>query len=170
MTLNFLDDTCTKIENMAFKTSQMNQIALEYWYYGFLGRLRVDGRGFLHKTPILKNCSPEQKSSCRTCAEACHSPFKRLTKFQVRLNTIIMRIKIPSEKEKRFARPTRLLPGSVGFCNVHMYDEFHVPDMLIVLLYMWRLWIFNSQGYWVKQKQSYKFSISDFPKLYPATL
>ena len=21
--------------------------------------------------------------------------------------------------------------------NVHMYDEFHVPDVLIVLLYMW---------------------------------
>ena len=53
----------------------MDQIALEYWYYGFLGRLRVDGRGFLHQTPILKNCSPEQKSSCRTCAEACHSPL-----------------------------------------------------------------------------------------------
>ena len=31
---------------------------------------------FFTKTPILKNCSPEQKSSCRTCAEACHSPFK----------------------------------------------------------------------------------------------
>ena len=44
--------------------------------------------------------------------------------------------KIPSEKEKGFARPTRLLPGSVGFCNVHMYDEFHVPAVLIVLLYM----------------------------------
>ena len=76
MTSNFLDNTCTKKQNMAFKTSQMDQIALEYWYYGFLGRLRVDGRGFLYQTPILKNCSPEQKSSCRTCAEACHSPFK----------------------------------------------------------------------------------------------
>ena len=75
MTSNFLDNTCTKIQNMAFKTSQMDQIALEYWYYGFLGRLRVDGRGFLHQTPILKNCSPEQKSSCCTCAEACHSPL-----------------------------------------------------------------------------------------------
>ena len=41
---------------------------------------------------------------------------------------------MPSEK-KRFDRPTRLLPGSVGsFINVHMYDEFHVPDVLIVLL------------------------------------
>ena len=45
MTSNFLDNTCTKIQNIAFKTSQMDQIALEYWYYGFLGRLRVDGRG-----------------------------------------------------------------------------------------------------------------------------
>ena len=34
---------------MAFKTSKMDQIALEYWYYGFLGRLRVDGREFLHQ-------------------------------------------------------------------------------------------------------------------------
>ena len=81
MTSNFLDNTCTKIQNMAFKTSQMDQIALEYWYYGFLGRLRVDGRGFLHHTPILKYCSPEQKSSCRTCTEACHSPltFEKFT-------------------------------------------------------------------------------------------
>ena len=67
---------------MAFKTSQMDQIALEYWYYGFLGRLRVDGRGFLHQTPILKNCSQEQKSSCRTYAEACHSPFKEIGIFR----------------------------------------------------------------------------------------
>ena len=40
MTSNFLDNTCTKIQNMAFKTSQMDQIVLEYRYYGFLGRLR----------------------------------------------------------------------------------------------------------------------------------
>ena len=39
---------------MAFKTSQMDQIALEYWYYGFLGRLRVDGRGFLHQNANLE--------------------------------------------------------------------------------------------------------------------
>ena len=75
MTSNFLDNACTKIQNVAFKTSKMDQIALEYWYYGFLGRLRVDGRGFLHQKPILKKRSPEQKSRCRTCAEACHSPF-----------------------------------------------------------------------------------------------
>ena len=72
---NFLDNACTKIQNMAFKTSKMDQIALEYWYYGFLGRLRVDGRGFLHQKPILKKSSPEQKSRCRACAEACHSPL-----------------------------------------------------------------------------------------------
>ena len=55
MTLNFLDNACTKIQNMACKTSKIDLIALEYWYYGFLGRLRVDGRGFLHQKPILKN-------------------------------------------------------------------------------------------------------------------
>ena len=75
MTSNFLDNACTKIQNMAFKTSQMDQIALEYWYYGFLGRLRVDGRGFLHQKPFLEKRSPQQKSRCRTCAEACHNPF-----------------------------------------------------------------------------------------------
>ena len=76
MTSNFLDNTCTKIQNIAFKTSQMDQIALEYWYYGFLGRLRVDGRGFLHQNANLEKLSAGKKSSCRTCAEACHSPFK----------------------------------------------------------------------------------------------
>ena len=30
MTSNFLDNTCTKVQNMAFKTSQMDQIALKY--------------------------------------------------------------------------------------------------------------------------------------------
>ena len=39
-----------------------------------------------------------------------------------------------------------------------IYDEFHVPDVLIVLLYMWRV---NSQGYWFKQEQSYGLSMSD---------
>ena len=52
------------------------------------------------------------------CRKVC---FKRLTKFQV--------------KRKEFDRPTRLLKGSVGFFfSVHMYDEFHVLDVLIVLL------------------------------------
>ena len=82
MTSNFLDNTCTKIQNIAFKTSQMDQIALEYWYYGFLGRLRVDGRGFLHRNANLEKLSAGKKSSCRTCAEACHSPFKRQLNLQ----------------------------------------------------------------------------------------
>ena len=42
----------------------------------FLGVSGSMEKDFSTKTPILKNCSPEQKSSCRTCAEACHSPFK----------------------------------------------------------------------------------------------
>ena len=41
MTSNFLDNVCTKIQNVVFKTSKMDQIALEYWYNSFLGRLRV---------------------------------------------------------------------------------------------------------------------------------
>ena len=54
------------------------------------------------------------------CRKVC---FKRLTK-------------IPSEK-RGFDRPARLLQGSVDFFfNVHTYDEFHEPDVLIVLLYM----------------------------------
>ena len=49
--------------------------------------------------------------------------------------------KIPSEKKKKeFERRTRLLPGSFFFFffnyNLHMYDELHVSDVLIVLLYM----------------------------------
>ena len=42
-------------------------------FSGVSGSMEED---FFTKTPILKNCSPEQKTSCRTCAEACHSPFK----------------------------------------------------------------------------------------------
>ena len=30
MTSNFLDNACAKIQNMVFKTSKMDQIALEY--------------------------------------------------------------------------------------------------------------------------------------------
>ena len=56
-----------KIQNMAFKTSKMDQIALEYRYYGFFGRLRVDGRGFLHQKPILKKRSPDFVQSAVRC-------------------------------------------------------------------------------------------------------
>ena len=76
MTSNFFAKACTKIQNKAFKTSKMNKIYLEYLYNSFLGRLRVDGRGFFHQKPILKKGSPDQRSRCRTCAEACHGPFK----------------------------------------------------------------------------------------------
>lgn len=54
------------------------------------------------------------------CRKVC---FKWLTKFQV--------------KKKRFDRLSRLLTGSrLVLFNVHMYDEFHVPDVLIVLFYV----------------------------------
>ena len=70
-----------KIQNMAFKTSKLDQIALEYWYYGFLGRLRVDGRGFLHQKPIVKKRSPEQKSRCRTSEKRVTVPLTRSVKY-----------------------------------------------------------------------------------------
>ena len=55
------------------------------------------------------------------CRKVC---FKRLTKFQV--------------KKKRFDRPTLQdsYQDRLVLFNMHMYDEFHVPDVLIVLLYM----------------------------------
>ena len=53
------------------------------------------------------------------CGKVC---FKRLTKFHV--------------KKSRFDRPSRLFQDQLVLFNVHMYDEFHVPDVLIVLLYM----------------------------------
>ena len=54
------------------------------------------------------------------CRKVC---FKRLTKFQV--------------KKKRFDRPTLQdsYQDRLVLFNMHMYDEFHVPDLLIVLLY-----------------------------------
>ena len=49
------------------------------------------------------------------CRKVC---FKRLTKFQV--------------KKKKFDRPARLFQDRLVLFNVHMYDEFHVSDVLIV--------------------------------------
>ena len=74
--LEFLDSACVKIQNIGFKTSKMDQIVLQYWYYSFLRPLRVNGGGFLLRWADLKKGSPDQKSKCRTYAETCHSPFK----------------------------------------------------------------------------------------------
>ena len=49
--------------------------------------------------------------------------FKRLSNFQVK-------------KKKRFDRPTDSYEDRLFLFNVHLYDEFHVPDVLIMLLYM----------------------------------
>ena len=53
------------------------------------------------------------------CRKVC---FKRLTKFQV--------------KEKGLIGLQDSYQDQLFFFNVHMYDAFHVPDVLIVLLYM----------------------------------
>ena len=48
--------------------------------------------------------------------------LKRLTKFQ--------------EKKKRLIDLQDSYQDWLALFNVHRYDEFHVPDVLIVLLYM----------------------------------
>ena len=52
------------------------------------------------------------------CRKVC---FKRLTKFQVKKKGLIG---LQDSYQDRLV-----------LFNVHMYDEFHVPDVLIVLLY-----------------------------------
>ena len=43
--------------------------------------------------------------------------------------------KIPSEKKKGLIGLQDSYQDRLVLFNVHMYDEFHVPDVLIVLLY-----------------------------------
>ena len=50
--------------------------------------------------------------------------------------------KVPSEKI--LIAPQDSYQDQLVLFIVHMHDEFHVPNVLVVLLYMWRL---NSQGY-----------------------
>ena len=73
MTWNFFDNACTKIQSLTFKNSKMDKISLEYWYNSVSESMEED---FFHQKPILKKGSPDQRSRCCTCAEACHSPFK----------------------------------------------------------------------------------------------
>ena len=51
--------------------------------------------------------------------------FKRLSNFQVK-------------KKKRFDRPglQDSYEDPLFLLNVHLYDEFHVPDVLVMLLHM----------------------------------
>ena len=77
MTSNFLDNACTKIQNMAFKASKMDQIALEYWYYGFLGRLRVDERGFFTKSQSRKNVHQSRNQDAAHAQKSVTVPLKR---------------------------------------------------------------------------------------------
>ena len=61
-------------------TSLLRGPRADLWaFYGFLCKRSARGRGFFYQKPILKKRSPDQKSRCRTCAEACHSPFKPCT-------------------------------------------------------------------------------------------
>ena len=55
------------------------------------------------------------------CRKVC---FERLTKFQVKKKTKLL-IGLQDSYQDRLV-----------LFNVHIYDELHVPDVLIVLLYM----------------------------------
>ena len=67
--------------------------------------------------------------------DLCLQAAKRL----ILLKFVLSGYEISKWKKKRFDGPTRLLQDRLFLFNVHMYDEFHAPDVLIVLLYMWRL-------------------------------
>ena len=57
----------------------MDQIALEYWYYGFLGRFRIDGRGFFHQKPILKNIRQNRNQDAAHAQKRVTVPFMNET-------------------------------------------------------------------------------------------
>ena len=81
------------------------------------------------------------------CTRVC---FKRLTKFQVKKNGLIG---LQDSYQDRLV-----------LFIVHMCNEFHVPHVLIVLLNTKTLRGTDSN------KSNHILKLSDFPKLYPATL
>ena len=66
------------------------------------------------------------------CKNVC---FKRLTKFQVKKKIII----INKLQKKGLIGLQDSYQNRLVLFNVHRYDEFYVPDLLIVLLHMGRL-------------------------------
>ena len=79
------------------------------------------------------------------CRKVC---FKRLTKFQVKKKKGL--IGLQDSYQDRFV-----------LFNVHMYDEFHVPDVLIVLLTV------NSQGVLIQMKAILSITDRRFPEAIP---
>ena len=79
-------------------------------FLGVSGSVQDD---FFTKTPILKNYSPEQKSCCRTCAVACHSPFNKVFISSIIIIIIIIII---------FAiyTPDLLVPAPATWCQVNL--------------------------------------------------
>jgi len=54
-----------------------DQVLLLQGFNDVLSPKRDDGKRFSTTSENLKNGSPDQKSRCRTCAQACYSPFNR---------------------------------------------------------------------------------------------
>ena len=53
-----------------------DQVLLFQGFNDVLSPKRDDGKRLSSSSENLKNGSPDQKSRCRTCAQACYSPFK----------------------------------------------------------------------------------------------
>ena len=58
-----------------------DQVLLLQGFNDVLSPKRDDGKRFSSTSENLKNGSPDQKSRCRTCAQACYSPFKYSSRF-----------------------------------------------------------------------------------------
>ena len=54
---------------------------------------------------------------------------------KVNLQKILFKAANKVRSEKRFGRPSNSCQGQLVLFIVHMHDEFHVPGVLIVLLY-----------------------------------
>ena len=67
----------TKIyTDIPLELPKADQVLLLQGFNDVLSPKRDDGKRFSSTSENLKNGSPDQKSRCRTCAQACYSPFK----------------------------------------------------------------------------------------------
>ena len=106
----------------------------------------------LTNKPIM-NKTLDNNVNCRVLGSKHTSQFSTnqliVTEFEWAVSKV--------SSEKNFDRPARLLQVWLVLFSVHtcMYDEFHVPDVLLHCC--------TCEGYWFKQKQSCKLLMSNFP-------
>ena len=61
--------------DIPLELSKDDQVLLLQGFNDVLSPKRDDGKRFSSSSENLKNGSPDQKLRCRTCAQACYSPF-----------------------------------------------------------------------------------------------